>query len=364
MADSIFIWPGSSGGGGTFTGQSIGPAADNTAAPPFTFLGDLTTGYASSAVGTLSLVTAGTTRLSLNSTGATFAANVIGAFSRTALATTSADGLTLTNATAATGGATVQMSPRFRLRGNAWDTAASETVDFFQEVLPATAATPTGRLNFWYSLNGAAASQVLALTSTGQIGIYTNDGLTGLNLNKDAVLTWSSTADPFGSADCGIKRLSGAIKATDGGGGFGTFTAKTYNTSGAGNASSYTLNGANGQSVALLELSELTTIAAAATTDTTIQMPAGAIVLAVNTRVTTVIPTATTFTVGDSGSAARFSTAAVSTAANSTDAGTKAGAYYNASALSVRITPDLTPANNTGRVRVTIVYLLSTPPTS
>lgn len=122
---------------------------------------------------------------------------------------------------------------------------------------------------------------------------------------------------------------------------------------------------ANGQLFsAVQQLTELTTIAAAATTDTTIQMPANAVVLGVSVRVTTVIPTAATFTVGDSGSAARFSTAAVSTAANSTDPGTKAGAYYNASALAIRITPDAQPADNTGRVRVTIYYFSVTPPTS
>jgi len=124
-------------------------------------------------------------------------------------------------------------------------------------------------------------------------------------------------------------------------------------------------SGANGQTTKILQLTELTTIAAAATTDTTIQMPAGAIVLAVNTRVTVAIPTAGTFTVGDSGSAARFNTgASVAVTLNTTDAGTKAGAYYNASALSVRITPNLTPGTNVGRVRVTITYILSTPPTS
>lgn len=122
--------------------------------------------------------------------------------------------------------------------------------------------------------------------------------------------------------------------------------------------------GANGQVLSVKTLTELTTIAAAASTDTTIQMPANAIILGVSVRVTVVIPTATNFTVGDSGSAARFSTAAVSVAANSTDPGTKAGAYYNASALAVRITPDGTPGDNSGRVRVTIHYLEVTPPTS
>lgn len=122
--------------------------------------------------------------------------------------------------------------------------------------------------------------------------------------------------------------------------------------------------GANGQALQILSLTELVTIANAATTDSTIQMPAGAIILGVPVRVTVAIPTATTFTVGDSGSAARFSTAAVSVNLNSTDAGTKAGAYYNASALAIRITPNGTPGTNAGRVRVTIFYILVTPPTS
>jgi len=124
-------------------------------------------------------------------------------------------------------------------------------------------------------------------------------------------------------------------------------------------------NATNGQTyLAMQTLTELTTIAATPTTDTTIQMPANSVVRAVTVRVTVVIPTATTFTVGDSGSAARFSTAAVSVAAGSTDPGNKAGAYYNATALSVRITPNGTPAANTGRVRVTIFYDTVTPSTS
>lgn len=124
--------------------------------------------------------------------------------------------------------------------------------------------------------------------------------------------------------------------------------------------------GANGQAFADVQsLTELTTIAAAPTTDTTIQMPANSVVLGVSVRVTTVIPTATSFSVGDSGSATRFSTANVSVAAGSTDPGTKAGAYYNASALSIRLTMNGgTPAANTGRVRVTIYYYTITPPTS
>lgn len=129
-------------------------------------------------------------------------------------------------------------------------------------------------------------------------------------------------------------------------------------------ATEHIIPGLNGQLLTIQQATELTTIAAAASTDTTITMPANSVVLGVSVRVTTVIPTAATFTVGDSGSATRFSTAAVSVAAGSTDPGTKAGAYYNASALSVRITPDVSPASNTGRVRVTIYYYTVTVPTS
>ncbi len=125
------------------------------------------------------------------------------------------------------------------------------------------------------------------------------------------------------------------------------------------------VNATNGQAITALQtLTELTTIAASPTTTTTIQMPANSVVLAVTVRVTVAIPTATTFTVGDAGSATRFSTAAISVNLNSTDPGTKAGAYYNASAAGILITPNGTPANANGRVRVVIYYYSVTPQTS
>lgn len=98
------------------------------------------------------------------------------------IAVTSTDGLSLINNTPATGGVTVQMSPRLRWRGTAWDTAASETVDFFAEVLPATAATPTGTWKLGYSLNGAAATYPLTVTSAGNVfaaGFINSGGGTG-----------------------------------------------------------------------------------------------------------------------------------------------------------------------------------------
>lgn len=129
-------------------------------------------------------------------------------------------------------------------------------------------------------------------------------------------------------------------------------------------ATPLSLTAANGQQFGVTQLTEATTIAAAATTDTTIQIPANAVVFGVSVRVTTVIPTAATFTVTGATSGTAFNTAAVSTAANSTDPGTKAGAFYNGAAQNVRITPNLTPATATGVVRVTIHYYTITPPTS
>ena len=113
-----------------------------------------------------------------------------------------------------------------------------------------------------------------------------------------------------------------------------------------------------------MSATELLTIAAAATSTTAIQKPANSIILAVSVRVTTAVTCTSVFEVGDSTSANRFNTASVSKAATTTDKGTKAGAYYNATAEGIIITPDTTPSDNTGRVRVTIHYIEITAPTS
>jgi len=121
--------------------------------------------------------------------------------------------------------------------------------------------------------------------------------------------------------------------------------------------------GTNGQAVTFGQLTELTTIAAAATTTTAIQIPATALVFAVSTRVTVVIPTAATYSIGVSGTAGRYA-AGVSTAANTTNNGSLDAMRYYAAATGILITPNATPGNNSGRMRVTIHYILVTPPTS
>lgn len=122
--------------------------------------------------------------------------------------------------------------------------------------------------------------------------------------------------------------------------------------------------GSNGQQVRFRTLTELLTIAAAASSTTTIQIPADARVMGVSVRVTTVIPTAATFDVGVSGATTRYGTG-IAVAAGTTNDGTGDTAlrYYSAAAAIV-ITPNLQPADATGRVRVTIHFYEITPPTS
>lgn len=124
-----------------------------------------------------------------------------GNFTVNNLVTTSTDGLLVQNTTPATAGVPVQMSPRSRWCGNAWDTAASESTCFFAETLPATAATPTATWKLGYSLNGAAATYPFTVNSAGTASLTTavvsstallggagNTSLTSANLGQMNVL--------------------------------------------------------------------------------------------------------------------------------------------------------------------------------
>lgn len=131
------------------------------------------------------------------------------------------------------------------------------------------------------------------------------------------------------------------------------------------NAQAFNHYAGNGGCHGLVSFNESLTIAAAATTDSATTIPAGAQIVAVSVRVTTVIPTAATFTVTAATGGTTFNTAAVTVAAGSTDAGTAAGgATYTSAGTKIRITPNLTPGAATGVVRICGYYRLITPPTS
>jgi hypothetical protein len=132
-------------------------------------------------------------------------------------------------------------------------------------------------------------------------------------------------------------------------------------------AGDLTMSGANAQKYVLGHKTELTTIAAAATTATTITIPANAILKAVTMRVTTVIPTAATMVVTATTSGTVLQQgASIAVAAGTTDIGTRAWGtnYQGVAAQTITITPNATPVNNTGRVRFDIFYEEPTVPTS
>lgn len=164
------------------------------------------------------------------------------------------------------------------------------------------------------------------------------------------MLAWCSTATSLGTADTFLQR-DGAPN---------TLALKNTNA-----AQEYRVYAGNGGFISNVKtVTESLTIAAAATTVGATTIPAGAILLAVSVRVTTVIPTASTFTVTTTAGGTTLNTAAVSTASGSTDPGTAAGALYKSSSSTVTITPNLTPGAATGVVRLQYYYLQVTPPTS
>jgi hypothetical protein len=83
------------------------------------------------------------------------------------LAVTSADGVSIINSTASTGGATVQMSPRVRWLSHVWNTSADITHEWWAEVLPTSAATPTSLWKLQFSNNGGGATSPFTLSNAG-----------------------------------------------------------------------------------------------------------------------------------------------------------------------------------------------------
>lgn len=122
------------------------------------------------------------------------------------IATTSTDCFTAINTTDATGAATVQMSPRYRMRGEAWDTndSVSRTTDFWIEGLPVSGTSPTANWRLQYSLDGAAAATPLLVTSAGAVFPLGNVELAAANTFK-----WSAR-NVIGSAANGTNEVTNA----------------------------------------------------------------------------------------------------------------------------------------------------------
>jgi hypothetical protein len=106
---------------------------------------------------------------------------------------------------------------------------------------------------------------------------------------------------------------------------------------------------------------ELVTIAAAATTDSTIAFPAHSIGLGVTAYVKTAFDTATNTDIGVSGTATRYLTNLADTAGTADFGGS---VDFYAAATVLLFTPDATPTVADGRVYVQIHYLVFDPITS
>ena len=228
--------------------------------------------------------------------------------------------------------------------------------------------------------NGIGIGNSIRVTASGAVGL----GRSGIVSGVDAVGIGTST-QITGTGAVGLGQGTGASGnysiavgyAANAGARVGSFVFGQAASSSADRqwlvgdgANSYATDikhfmGANGQALQVETLTELLTVANAAFSDTAIQIPAFAVVLGVSVRVTvSFFGVSTNFTVTGATSGTTFGTNPVAASANSTDKGTAAGAYYNAAAQSIRITPDVAPGHANGRVRVTIHYYEVTPPTS
>jgi len=106
----------------------------------------------------------------------------------------------------------------------------------------------------------------------------------------------------------------------------------------------------------------LVDIAAAAYTDSTIELPAGSLVFSVASRVVTEDTLVSTWSIGTAANATLFTTALTDTA-GTTNRGMEGGMIYFDTATKVRITGDVS-ATGDGEVRLEIRYFVVNPPTS
>lgn len=225
-------------------------------------------------------------------------------------------------------------------------------------------------------LGGAFTTAALGPDGTASLPAYSfsaepSSGLYRSTTNKPAISAGGTTAATFQStafqlrSDGALGFASGTLEGSNADTQITRPAASVVQIAGISNAAAeLRVAAGNGAYSGLLTVNESLTIAAAATTDSATTIPANAIITSVAVRVTTVIPTAATFTVTSATGGTVFNTAAVTVAANSTDVGTKAGFFYQSAATKVRITPNLTPGAATGVVRLAITYYLPAAPTS
>jgi hypothetical protein len=150
------------------------------------------TGAVSGTTGTFSAGVSGTTGTftgAVSGTSGTFSSTLsavtTATLTRNNIIAVSNDGIVSTNTTAATVGVPVQISPRIRLSGTAWNTtptAASNTINWAIENIPISGAVPSSSLRFNFDRNGTGYSNVFSLLSGGNLGLGVLTPTARLNL--------------------------------------------------------------------------------------------------------------------------------------------------------------------------------------
>lgn len=126
----------------------------------------------------------------LNANNAVITATITSAAitsTQASLAATSTDGIVSRNQTAATSGVPIQQSPRFRVSGQGWTGAASQTADFAFETRPINGTSPiTANWVLMSQINAAGYNDRLTVSSGGNVTV--NNGNLSLATAGNALL--------------------------------------------------------------------------------------------------------------------------------------------------------------------------------
>lgn len=138
------------------------------------------------------------------------------------IATTPTDGLVLENTTAATAGATIQLSPRIKFRGTAWNTTASLSRSYdwviYNDTTSGSTNNVTGRLLFRFSDNAGAYGTYFTLdprnaasgTTRYLFGGNSIQNSSSTNVVLGITTTWNQTSTA-GGVDLSIARTETAV---------------------------------------------------------------------------------------------------------------------------------------------------------
>jgi len=208
----------------------------------------------------------------------------------------------------------------------------------------------------WGTAGGATVIAPLVI-SGGSVAAGTAIAATTSDVNADFLMGASATTKTVLKLQTKPTNTAVAfeIQKSD-----GTIQYQLDNTTNSRNDITEKVQTANQSNIQMQSISENVTIAAAATsTSATNLLPANAFIVAVTFRVTTVIPTASTFSIGISGQSTLFGSG-ISTVNGTTQSSMKQtiplNPFTNATASQVLITPNATPAGATGTLRVTVWY--------